>query len=490
MIRKIRDYLRDRSGQFAVLTGLLMVPMVGAAGLAIDYGRHVTAKNHLQALADAASLGLASAKRLDEAESRKTADAMIAANNMIDWVHDIEISEIDSNDDFVDMQLTAYINPTFMRVLGYEHLPVRAYAKAERALLGSVELTLILDNTWSMSEPDESYEKLNALKSAAKQMVTELMTTDDGAIRVALVPYADYVNVGTQYRGKGWLSVPDDYTVPATEKVCVTKTEKSECVENAPKYACTQVTDGVEKPATCGGGCTKYETQTVKPYQSCSGGAAAKQYKWYGCVGSRMPGTARLDDQSPSIPYPGYLDQSIKCPTPVIALTTNKAQVLAAIDGMLIYRKENGYKPSTYIPAGLVWGLNTLSPKEPFDQGAEYDPENRKPRKVAVLMTDGENTLRFNSADGKHPALSSNATTAAKQFAQTNADTLSICSNMKKQNIEIYTVAFMVDDETAKNMLESCATDKNHYFDASDTSKLLEAFTAISKSLRIVRLAI
>jgi hypothetical protein len=61
---------------------------------------------------------------------------------------------------------------------------------------------------------------------------------------------------------------------------------------------------------------------------------------------------------------------------------------------------------------------------------------------------------------------------------------------MKKQNIEIYTVAFMVDDETAKTMLESCATDKNHYFDASDTSKLLEAFTAISKSLRVVRLAI
>jgi hypothetical protein len=48
----------------------------------------------------------------------------------------------------------------------------------------------------------------------------------------------------------------------------------------------------------------------------------------------------------------------------------------------------------------------------------------------------------------------------------------------------------MVDDETAKTMLESCATDKNHYFDASDTSKLLEAFTAISKSLRVVRLAI
>ncbi|MEZ5802498.1 MAG: pilus assembly protein [Rhizobiaceae bacterium] len=489
MIRKIRDYFRDKSGQFAVLTGLLMVPMIGAGGLAIDYGRHVAAKNHLQALADAASLGLASGKRLDETESRKEAEAMIAANNLIDWVHDVEISDIDSNDDFVDMRLSAYIRPTFMRVLGYETLPVQAYAKAERALMGSVEVSLILDNTWSMSETDKNgVSKISALKSAATQMVKELMTTEDGAIRIALVPYADYVNVGTQYRGKGWLSIPNDYTVAATEKVCTTQTTKSVCVEKAATYSCTTYTDGVPTQTTCGGGCTKYETQTVAPYQSCTGGAAAKNYTWYGCVGSRMTGTTRLDDQSPSVPYPGYLDTSQKCLNPIVPLTTDKSKLLKAVDAMII--NIGSYKPATYIPAGVVWGLNTLSPKEPFDQGAEYDPENRKPRKVAVLMTDGENTLRFNSADGKHPALSSTAATAAKQLAQTNADTLSICSNMKKQNIEIYTVAFMVDDETAKTMLESCATDKNHYFDASDTSKLLEAFTAISKSLRVVRLAI
>ena len=488
MLGTLRRLWRDRSAQFAVLTGLLMVPVVGAAGLAIDYGRHVAAKNHLQALADAASLGLASAKPVGEEESRHEAEAIIASNHSLDWVQDVAIAKMDSNADFVDMTLTAYIRPTFMGVLGYERLDVSSYAKAERALLGSVEVSLILDNTWSMSEKDEKgVSKLDALKAAASNLVKELMTTEDSAMRIALVPYADYVNVGTQYRGKGWLSIPEDYTVPATEKVCTTKTEKSVCVEKTATYSCTVYTDGVPSASTCGGSCTRYETKTVAPYESCSGGAAAKNYTWYGCIGSRKTGDTRLHDGSPSVAYPGYLDTSQKCLNPIVPLTTNKAKLLSAVNNMII--NIGSYKPNTYIPAGLVWGLNTLSPKEPFDQAAEYDPENRRPRKVAVLMTDGENTLRFNSGDGKHLTFSSTAATAAKQFAQTNADTLSICTNMKKQNIEIYTVAFMVDDDTAKAMLESCATDKNHYYDASDTSKLLDAFTAISKSLRVVRLA-
>jgi hypothetical protein len=60
---------------------------------------------------------------------------------------------------------------------------------------------------------------------------------------------------------------------------------------------------------------------------------------------------------------------------------------------------------------------------------------------------------------------------------------------MKKKGIEIYSVAFMVDVETAKTVLSNCATDKDHYYDAADAAKLTEAFKNISKSLRTVRLA-
>ena len=47
----------------------------------------------------------------------------------------------------------------------------------------------------------------------------------------------------------------------------------------------------------------------------------------------------------------------------------------------------------------------------------------------------------------------------------------------------------MVDDGPAKAMLESCATDASHYYDATDSTKLLAAFSGIAQSLSQVRLA-
>jgi hypothetical protein len=313
------------------------------------------------------------------------------------------------------------------------------------------------------------------------------MTDESGAVRIAVVPYADYVNVGTQHRNKAWLSIPDEYRVPATEKKCETKTTKNVCVSREPTYACTKVTDGVKESSTCGGGCKKSETQNVAPYQSCTGGAAAKDYKWWGCVGSRKTGDTRLDDNSPSVPYPGYLDTSQKCLNPILQLSSDKRQILDALDAMII--NIGSYKPNTYIPAGLVWGLNTLSPTEPFSEGAPYDPAQKMPRKVAVLMTDGENTLRFNTQDGRHLAFNGDPDNAKGQRNLTDDDTRKICKKMKQKGIEIYAVAFMVDDEQAKEVLEGCADDKLHYFDASDSSKLIDAFGYISRSLRVVRLA-
>ncbi|KTR03705.1 hypothetical protein NS365_17720 [Aureimonas ureilytica] len=85
--------------------------------------------------------------------------------------------------------------------------------------------------------------------------------------------------------------------------------------------------------------------------------------------------------------------------------------------------------------------------------------------------------------------MSSKADKAAIEVNQTNNDTLSICSYAKNKKIEVYTIAFMVDNATAKDMLRLCATDAKHYFDASDRNRLLSAFSGIAKAINQVRLA-
>ena len=464
------------------------MPLIFAAGLAVDYSRYSASSKHLQELTDAAALAMAASKEQNPEKLTKIGLDAVEANRDPQRVENVQLVGLKVSADDVDLELSGDIPSTFMSVAGYDRLPSKTSALAQRAVTGTVEIALILDNTWSMSESDDSgVSKIDTLKQAASALVKELMQVDDGSVRIGLVPYADYVNVGTGYRNASWLDVADDYVTTPQPRTCEWKDVTSTvCDQYSAWSMCTRTVDGVVEEYKCRECVASHPVTEYK--EVCSGGGSGTAYLWFGCVGSRTTGTARLDDESGSVRYPGFLDTRIKCPTPIQPLTAKKKALLAAIDEMVINRGTY-YKPLTYIPAGLVWGLNVLSPRAPFDEGEAYDARNAKPRKVAILMTDGDNTLRFVSSNGKHNALSGNATNQQKQIDQTNADTSQICANMKARNIEIFSVAFMVDNEVAKGILEDCATDAAHYYDATDSDALQAAFSGIGASLRVVRLA-
>jgi hypothetical protein len=92
-----------------------------------------------------------------------------------------------------------------MPVLGFETVEVRAIASAEFSLT-KLEIALVLDNTGSMNFGG----KLDALKSSATGLVDTLLdkAPDSGDIRIALVPFAQYVNVGTAHQHASWINVP------------------------------------------------------------------------------------------------------------------------------------------------------------------------------------------------------------------------------------------------------------------------------------------
>lgn len=487
MSKLFSQFTQDRRGQMALLTALLSVPLLLMVGLAIDFTRYSTSQKHLQALTDIAALRLATSKEQDEAKLREMAFDIIHANQDARLISGIEIQSVQATNDDVDLTLSGGIPAMFMGIAGYHRLDSNTSALAERAINGSVEVALVLDNTWSMSEPDASgVSKIAALKSAASSLVSELMKVEDGSVRVALVPYADYVNVGAQNRNASWLSVPDDYTKPGAPRVCKTKDTKDVCQGRNPKKTCTREVDGVSETYQCGGGCKSWKTVKVKPYQSCTGGNGT-DYVWYGCVGSRRKFDNRLHDGSSSDRYPGYLDTRYRCPNPIVGLSSNKSTILTAIEQMQINRGMY-YRPLTYIPAGLIWGHNVLAPGGPLSNGAPYDPDNTRPRKVAILMTDGENTLRFNKSNGKHVTLTGSNKKKQGYLDQTNADTKAVCNYMKSRNIEIFSIAFMVDNAVARSLLEQCASDAGHYYDATDNEALIDAFRGIGEALRIVRL--
>ena len=257
------------------------------------------------------------------------------------------------------------------------------------------------------------------------------------------MPYADYVNVGKSQPQQVLGQRPR--RLRRADREDVHHPQHAERLHEDRSRTCTHSVDGVSQSYDCSAySCT---TTEVPAYEQCSGGDLIR-YRWYGCVLSRVPRDLRLSDLEPSEPYVGTLDTSQKCLTEIVPLTSAVNKVKRAIRDMAI--SIDGHRPSTYIPAGVVWGVNVLSPTEPFTEGRPYDGTNVKPRKVLVLMTDGENTLRFDRANGRH---------VDGDPVPTNEDTIKTCDYAASRDIEIFAVAFgELSTEAERNTCGVCAT--------------------------------
>jgi len=485
----VREFFVNRSGAYSVIFAIMLIPLLLAVGVGVDYARYLKAQEHLQRLADAASLAMAASRAPDENSLRKIGNEYIAANYDATEVDNVTVASLKGDTEKVDLTLDGSLPTTFMGLANIKTMAVRANSLAIRAVSGSAEVALVLDNTASMND----FNKIGTLKTAAKSLVTNLFSDNSTGVRVGLVPYADNINVGTANRNASWLSIPASYMTQPAPRTCKdVSVTRSACLKTE-AYACNSVVDGVVKPGQCSK-CVEYGTPTTTVENQCTGGGTAVSYSWKGCIGSRLSGTALvLDDQSPSIRYPGFLDAGgyKSCLSEITPLTGDQTTIQNAVAAMTT--SSPGYTANTYIPAGLIWGINMLSPTAPLTEGAEYDPKNLSPRKVIVLMTDGLNSrtvVRSGSNKGGYQNIPIVGNVQdPNQTAQVNKDTETVCNYAKSKKVEIFSIAFMVDDGAAKTMLQDCASDAQHYYDVTDSAEMLAAFQNIGQSLTNVRLA-
>jgi hypothetical protein len=180
------------------------------------------------------------------------------------------------------------------------------------------------------------------------------------------------------------------------------------------------------------------------------------------------------------------------CPTPIVPLTATLSKVRTGIDAMQYW---NG--SGTNIAEGLAWGWRVLSPDEPYTQGAAFDPDVAS--KILVIMTDGANVSygssnTINKSDyGSYGFLSdgriNSATTQSKAEDYLDASTASMCVDIKKLGVEIYTVIYKTTASSVVTLFSNCATRKENFFMAADVTSLKEAFSAIGQSVAGVRIS-
>lgn len=159
-------FLSDRSGNFGIMTALLMVPLVGSAGLALDYAHALSLRTQLYAAADAAAVGSISEKSdaVAAAMTMKSNGTISIANTDARSIFFSQMSgELTSVPVNLSIDVTktanklnstvtfsASVPTTFMHVLGQDSITISGTATAEYQTASFMDFYILLDNTPSM----------------------------------------------------------------------------------------------------------------------------------------------------------------------------------------------------------------------------------------------------------------------------------------------------------------------------------------------------
>lgn len=477
----LNSFAKARSGSVATFFALSLVGIIGVAGLATDYSRAASSKAALAAAADSAALAgarLAGTPAQREAVARATFKANADKIPGIKNVSMTPTNVLKDNSNYGYKVAASGEIDTYLAKMFGDEMRFETLAEAIGAIRSHTEVALVLDTTYSMTG-----WKINTLKQAAAKMVDELqpLAPEPQYLKIGIVPFSQYVNVGLGYRNQSWLNVPSDWTETVTpscyqvpKQVGTTNCRTENYPAQPPVAPGTCYNDGV--PYSCGGwgGAPAYSANVCDPVYDGTVNYCPPSYKiqhkWNGCVGSRAyPLNIRDSDYHNRIP--GLMD--ISCGTEMLDLSTNATTVKQRIANLT----PNG---ETYIPSGLVWGWRMLSPQAPL--AARVNTPASITRKFIVLMTDGLNTKSPNypGHDGSDGALSNDL------VKQTCAAIAADSAN----KITVFTVAFDVTDANIKSILNTCAKNTGgKFFDAQNATDFLTAFSNISTTIAELRLS-
>ena len=171
---------RDRSGNFGIMTALLLVPLIGAAGLAVDFSNALAVKTDLQDAADAAALGAIASSSAGVKKalmmsgdgevtlSEQDAMALFAEKSVENGRYTLVSAKATvfkkDNELTSEFSFTAAVPTTLSKILGQNVINISGSATAEYQTQIYRDFYLLLDNTPSMGvgATDSDVSKMEA----------------------------------------------------------------------------------------------------------------------------------------------------------------------------------------------------------------------------------------------------------------------------------------------------------------------------------------
>ena len=417
----------DRRGSFAIVFAVVVPALALAVGMALNTAQLLITKSNLLNALDAAVTSTArdlTTGAIEEKDARKTVEAFLFANG----------ETVFAKGDRIQLAgLTVDRNTGTVRATAEAEIdfvfPLFRIGDTHRVSVDAAALYSDKKIEVAMMldiTGSMAGRKIRDLQAAAKNAVDTFLRgqdADDPRIRVALVPYANGVNAGM-----------------LANTVHVERNRRSP-----------------SEPPALG----DPRTVAATPSDGCA---------------TEREGRFQFSDAGP---YTAMVNRDYRlayCPTsPLRPLSADRAALKAAIDGF----SASGH---TAGPVGIQWSWYLLS-----REWAEVLPKNAKPAradpksvaKYAILMTDGEFNTAYADVDhGEDPR---------GQPARSRRNAERLCTEMKRDGIEVFAIGFQLDQAAAKAVMKDCASDDRggvkHYFAASTGAELDAAYQEIARNI-------
>jgi Flp pilus assembly protein TadG len=419
-------FWKNRRGAVAPTVAIVIVPLIGAVGAAVDYTRANAARTALQASLDSTAL-LLSKTAAHQTPAELQSSATDAFNAMF---HRSDVKNVAVNATFssiagskVTLTGSATVPTDFLNVLGFSEINISA---TTTTTWGNTRLrvSLVLDNTGSMA----SANKMTALKAASHNLLDQLKSAviDPEDVYVSIIPFNKDVNVGDSNYGQSWLS----WDLWESENGACSDTSyhsKSSCMSHGKVWT------------------------------------PANHNTWNGCVTDRDQNFDTTNDApvAGSTLYPA--EQYSSCPTPLMGLSNVWTALSTKIDDMVPQGNTNQ-------AIGLQMGWQSLT-APPFTIPPK-DP-NYKYKETIILLTDGLNT---------QDRWYTNASSIDAREQKT-------CDNLKAAGFTIYTVQVNTGGDPTSTLLQNCASDSSKFFLLTSSTQIVTTFNQIGTALTNLRLA-
>ncbi|BAT60822.1 von Willebrand factor type A domain protein [Variibacter gotjawalensis] len=437
----------DTRGNIAIMFAFLLVPLIGAVGFSVDYGRATYTRSSLQNAIDAAALMVARELKKNPAmtaESVQTSgqkffDAQFnrrftdSATVTVTYISGRATTDGKSR---VKIHATSAVDTTLMRLLGSGSVPIAANTEVVWGMK-RLEIALALDNTGSMKG-----DKMTELKTATRKLLNELFLAakKPGDTRVAIVPFSTDVNIGIHNVSATWLDW-SDWELENRQKVCVSSGGEKICEKRA------------------------------KPHSA-----------WNGCVFDRDKSFDVQDDPPSTADLKTMYQphQADNCPAEILPLTDilasgawSPSELTSTKPNSTFGKKVDSLSPSgdTNVTIGLVWAWHALTKQNPLTEASD-DVEDLE--KIVILLTDGDNKQNRWGDHSKRNNIDDRTALACQNFKQSGS------------RRTIYTVRII--DGNA-DLLRNCASQPSFFYDVKSASDLSATFVAIAQNLTLLAIS-